>query len=292
MPRIAPFRKIFSRPVSSAWNPVPTSSRLATRPRIRIRPRVGSVIRLMILRKVDLPAPLRPTIPTTSPVWKRRLRPSRAQNSSPLLPLARPDRKAAKGDRIAFSMAWRSPSRLAEVPIMYRFDRSSTSMAVSLIIISKVTDGFRPSYQLVSRFYARTHRCAFCHGKSQLFENRTRLALSLFRRKSLSGKRPSSGRHPATLCFVVEKPHHLGRKRRRVISDRKLNPISYVQSGRADAGRNHGFAERQRFHHFDLDFPTFFKRGDYQFGPFVILNQRRDFAGYNHVGRLKPQHFR
>ena len=33
MPRIAPLRKMFSRPVSSGWKPVPTSSRLATRPR-------------------------------------------------------------------------------------------------------------------------------------------------------------------------------------------------------------------------------------------------------------------
>ena len=32
MPRMAPFRKIFSRPVSSAWKPVPTSNRLPTRP--------------------------------------------------------------------------------------------------------------------------------------------------------------------------------------------------------------------------------------------------------------------
>ena len=34
MPRMAPFRKMFSRPVSSGWKPVPTSSRLATRPLI------------------------------------------------------------------------------------------------------------------------------------------------------------------------------------------------------------------------------------------------------------------
>ena len=32
MPRMAPFRKMFSRPVSSGWKPVPTSSRLPTRP--------------------------------------------------------------------------------------------------------------------------------------------------------------------------------------------------------------------------------------------------------------------
>ena len=34
MPRIAPFRYVFSRPVSSGWKPVPTSRMLPTRPRI------------------------------------------------------------------------------------------------------------------------------------------------------------------------------------------------------------------------------------------------------------------
>src|SRR3982074_904517 len=37
IPRIAPFRKMFSRPVSSGWNPVPTSRSEATRPRVRAR---------------------------------------------------------------------------------------------------------------------------------------------------------------------------------------------------------------------------------------------------------------
>ena len=63
MPRIAPFRKTFSRPVSSGWKPVPTSSRLPTRPRISARPSVGVVIRVRILSSVDFPAPLRPMTP-------------------------------------------------------------------------------------------------------------------------------------------------------------------------------------------------------------------------------------
>ncbi len=67
MPRMAPLRKMFSRPVSSGWKPVPTSSRLPTRPRISARPVVGSVIRDRILSSVVLPAPLRPMMPTTSP---------------------------------------------------------------------------------------------------------------------------------------------------------------------------------------------------------------------------------
>ena len=62
-----PLRKIFSRPVSSGWKPVPTSSRLATRPWMSIVPVVGPVIRVRSLSSVLLPAPLRPMIPTTSP---------------------------------------------------------------------------------------------------------------------------------------------------------------------------------------------------------------------------------
>ncbi len=58
---------MFSRPVSSGWKPVPTSSSEPTRPRSRTRPSVGSVMREMILSSVLLPAPFRPMMPTTSP---------------------------------------------------------------------------------------------------------------------------------------------------------------------------------------------------------------------------------
>src|SRR5207302_63753 len=58
---------MFSRPVSSGWNPVPTSSRLPTRPRTSARPSVGSVIRDRIFSSVLLPAPLWPMTPSTSP---------------------------------------------------------------------------------------------------------------------------------------------------------------------------------------------------------------------------------
>ena len=51
---------MFSRPVSSGWKPVPTSSSDPTRPRSTARPSVGSVMRARILSSVDLPAPLRP----------------------------------------------------------------------------------------------------------------------------------------------------------------------------------------------------------------------------------------
>ncbi len=65
-PRIAPLRQMFSAPVSSGWKPVPTSSRLATRPLMVTRPALGSVMRLSTLSSVDFPAPLRPMMPTAS----------------------------------------------------------------------------------------------------------------------------------------------------------------------------------------------------------------------------------
>ena len=85
MPRMAPFRKMFSRPVSSGWKPVPTSSRLATLPLMRTLPSVGSVIRLKILRRVDFPAPLRPIMPIRSPRFTSNDTSFRAQNSSCVL---------------------------------------------------------------------------------------------------------------------------------------------------------------------------------------------------------------
>ena len=53
IPRIDPYRKTFSRPVSSGWNPMPTSSRLPTRPRRRTSPSDGAVIRARALAQVS-----------------------------------------------------------------------------------------------------------------------------------------------------------------------------------------------------------------------------------------------
>jgi hypothetical protein len=82
MPRIEPLRKTFSLPVSSPLKPVPTSSRLPTRPRMIARPTVGAVIRVRILSSVDLPAPLRPMTPRTSPSRTLKLTSRNAQISS------------------------------------------------------------------------------------------------------------------------------------------------------------------------------------------------------------------
>ncbi len=63
MPRIAPFRKTFSRPVSSGWKPVPTSSRLPTRPRIAARALGGSRDARQDLEQRRLPGAVAPDDP-------------------------------------------------------------------------------------------------------------------------------------------------------------------------------------------------------------------------------------
>ena len=88
IPRIAPFMKMFSRPVSSGWNPVPTSSSDPVRPSITARPSDGSVIRVRIFSNVDFPAPLCPTMPTVSPGCTSNDTFRSAQKSRPMSPCA------------------------------------------------------------------------------------------------------------------------------------------------------------------------------------------------------------
>ena len=70
---------MFSLPVSSLWNPVPTSSSVPTRPNMSAVPRVGSVIRESTLSSVLFPAPLRPMMPTISPFLTSNVTSFRAQ---------------------------------------------------------------------------------------------------------------------------------------------------------------------------------------------------------------------
>ena len=58
---------------------MPTSKRLPTLPCNVTRPAVGNVMRLTIFKRVDLPAPLRPMMPTTSPGWTSKDTSLRAQ---------------------------------------------------------------------------------------------------------------------------------------------------------------------------------------------------------------------
>src|ERR1039458_8641968 len=82
MPRIAPLRKTFSRPVSSGWNPVPTSNRDAMRPLTFTSPLAGAVTRERIFSNVLLPAPFRPIIPKISPCLTEKETSRKAQKSS------------------------------------------------------------------------------------------------------------------------------------------------------------------------------------------------------------------
>src|SRR4051812_4839745 len=125
---------MFSRPVSSGWNPVPTSSRLAMRPRSLTKPSVGSVMREITLSKVLLPAPFLPINPTVSPSATSKLTSRSAQKRSSLagpVPFRVPP---PKGDLILrernsrrFSVRWKARPR------RYSFDtfRISTIGAMS-----------------------------------------------------------------------------------------------------------------------------------------------------------------
>ena len=66
-PITVPKSTTFSRPVSSAWKPAPTSSSGSTRPVTSSRPAVGAQMPAMSCRSVDLPDPFVPMIPTDSP---------------------------------------------------------------------------------------------------------------------------------------------------------------------------------------------------------------------------------
>lgn len=90
IPSNVPLRNTFSRPVNSGWNPVPTSSRLPTRPARSARPRVGAVIRVRIFSRVDLPAPLRPMMPSAVPGATSKLTSASARHTScSLTPMSR-----------------------------------------------------------------------------------------------------------------------------------------------------------------------------------------------------------
>src|SRR5512135_3658663 len=124
---------MFSRPVSSGWKPVPTSSRLAIRPWMSIAPVVGRVIRVRSLSSVLLPAPLRPMIPTTSP-WRISKSTSRSAQKA-----SRSCWPSPKGCRRRCTIASRRDVERVELwAIVYFLPRPRTEMATVLDDIGEV----------------------------------------------------------------------------------------------------------------------------------------------------------
>src|SRR5215212_2744853 len=120
IPRIEPLRKMLSRPDSSGWKPVPTSSSVAICPLTVARPLVGRVMRARILSNVLLPAPLRPTRPSVSPGPSSKDTPFNAQKPCSRRSRRRPGLSTARVSRF--------PAALGSVVgwSAYHLDRSST----------------------------------------------------------------------------------------------------------------------------------------------------------------------
>ncbi len=91
-------RRTFSSPVSSGWNPVPSSIMLAilTPRRIRRWPLVARWMPATSLRNVLLPEPFRPTSATDSPSPMRIETFRSAQNSSRVARAADPRMPSAR----------------------------------------------------------------------------------------------------------------------------------------------------------------------------------------------------
>src|SRR5258708_7068580 len=139
---MAPFKYVFSRPVSSGWKPVPTSSNEPTRPESSIRPVVGVVMRERTLSSVLLPAPLRPITPMTSPFSTSNETSLSAQKVDAFVLSDGAERKRRMGALTRLPSA--SPKRVyraalpsrpppCKAPIRYSLPRFSTRIASSLI---------------------------------------------------------------------------------------------------------------------------------------------------------------
>src|SRR3569623_3575903 len=80
-PSTEPLSITLSRPLNSGLHPAPNSSRAAMRPCTVTLPTVGRRVPQMICSKVDLPEPLRPTMPRVSPRATEKSMSRKAQNS-------------------------------------------------------------------------------------------------------------------------------------------------------------------------------------------------------------------
>ena len=135
----SPLRNTFSRPVRSGWKPVPTSSRLATRPRRSTRP-VGR------LRDPGEDLEQRRSCRRRCVRSRRGRRPARARTRRRAAPRSHspppPSRRTCAGRAAAGSCgsgatscrasdAVRASSRSISAPIRYRFDKPSTRTEAS-----------------------------------------------------------------------------------------------------------------------------------------------------------------
>ena len=122
MPRMAPLSAMLSRPVSMGWNPAPTCSSAATRPRTTAWPSVGAVTLASSLSIVVLPEPLRPMMPKISPCGMARSTPRRAHIIRSPLIFGRPIPRDHARDPVEQRAVGRSARQAEGLAQPVRFD--------------------------------------------------------------------------------------------------------------------------------------------------------------------------
>ena len=123
---------MLSRPESAGLNPTPSASKVEIFPLTIMRPSVGGKIPAIERIRVDLPAPLAPTMPSTEPCGTSRVKcltasTTRVRTRSPLLA------------RITAFFSVRFVSTL----ILYLIERSSIRTASSSGITTGALDAYR-----------------------------------------------------------------------------------------------------------------------------------------------------
>ena len=92
---MTPLMNTFSRPLTSGWNPAPSSIRADTRPATRTSPRVGRAMPATSFSRVLFPDPFRPMTPHVAPAatvndtWSSAWKDSAGRRCRTRLPVSR-----------------------------------------------------------------------------------------------------------------------------------------------------------------------------------------------------------
>src|SRR3954451_1138185 len=127
-PRLSPAARppstTLSRPDSFLLKPTPSARRVLTRPWISTRPSLGGRMPAIVRTKVDLPAPLAPTMPSTSPCGTSKVT-LRTASISRTIFSRRPSRVTVERSVGAFSRLVRYVTETSSTEIAVRSETDS-----------------------------------------------------------------------------------------------------------------------------------------------------------------------